>query len=83
MAPVAGAFFATCLREEGRELRAVVRPLVKYAYLVRGFVVLVAVVATRLQLGTHYDVSPLVEVTLGLSGARTASRAEAGGRSSG
>jgi hypothetical protein len=68
MAPVAGAFFASCLRGEGRELRSVVRPLLAYAYLVRGFVVLVAVIATRLHLGTHYDVSPLVQVTLGLTG---------------
>jgi hypothetical protein len=68
MAPVAGAWFATSLRGEGRALRSVLRPLVTYAYLVRGFVVLVAVVATRLQLGTHYDVSPLVQVNLGFAG---------------
>ena len=68
MAPVAGAWFATSLHGEGRALRSVLRPLVTYAYLVRGFVVLVAVVATRLQLGTHYDVSPLVQVNLGLAG---------------
>jgi hypothetical protein len=68
MAPVAGAFFAVCLRDEGRDRRSLVRPLVTYAFLARGFVVLVAVLATRLQLGTHYDVSPLVRVTLGLTG---------------
>jgi hypothetical protein len=68
MAPVAGAYFATCLREDGRDLRSALRPLLAYAYLVRGFVALVGVVATRLRLGTHYDVSPLVEVTLGLTG---------------
>ena len=68
MAPVAGAWFATSLHGEGRALRSVLRPLVTYAYLVRGFVVLVAVVATRLQLGTHYDVSPLVQVNLGFAG---------------
>ena len=68
MAPVAGAWFATSLRDEGRALRSALRPLVTYAYLVRGFVVLVAVVATRLQLGTHYDVSPLAQVNLGLAG---------------
>jgi hypothetical protein len=68
MAPVAGAWFATSLRDEGRALRSALRPLVTYAYLVRGFVVLVAVVATRLHLGTHYDVSSLVQVNLGLAG---------------
>jgi hypothetical protein len=64
MAPVAGAFFAVSLRAEGRHLRDLVRPLVGYAYLVRGFVALVAVLATRFGLGTHYDYSPLVRVTL-------------------
>ena len=69
MAPVAGAWFATHRRDEGRTLGSLLRPLVGYAYLARGFVVLVAVLATRLQLGTHYDVSPLVRVTLGFAGA--------------
>jgi hypothetical protein len=68
MAPVAGVFFVVCLRNEGRSLRDLVRPLVTYAFLVRGFVVLVNVFATRLQLGTHYDVSPLVRIRLGVTG---------------
>jgi hypothetical protein len=68
MAPVAGAFFGVCLRDEGRGRRELVRLLVTYALLARGFVLLVAVLATRLQLGTHYDVSPLVRVTFGLTG---------------
>jgi hypothetical protein len=68
MAPVAGAYFAVCLRDAGRDLRSVLRDLVAYAFLVRGYVALVAVLATRLQIGTHYDVSPLVQVTLGLTG---------------
>ena len=68
MAPVAGAWFATCLRDDRRALRSALRPLVTYAFLVRGLVVLVAVVATRSHLGTHYDVSPLVQVTLGFAG---------------
>lgn len=68
MAPVAGAWFAIHRRDEGRKLGSLLRPLVGYAYLVRGFVVLVAVLATRLHLGTHYDVSPLVRVTLGAAG---------------
>jgi hypothetical protein len=64
MAPVAGAYFASSLRREGRELGSVLRPLMGYAFLVRGFVLLVGFLATRLHWGTHYDVSPLVEVTL-------------------
>ena len=38
--------------------------LLRYAFLVRGFVALVGVVATRLAAGTHYDVSPLTEVAV-------------------
>lgn len=68
MAPVAGAFFAVCLRAEGRPFRDLLGPLVAYAFLVRGFVAHVGAIATGLQLGTHYDVSPLVKVTLGLTG---------------
>jgi hypothetical protein len=68
MAPVAGVFFAVCLRGEGGRLRRLVRPLVIYAFLVRGFVALVATLATRLGLGTHYDLSPFVRVTLRLTG---------------
>ena len=65
---VAGAFFAVSLREEGGRLRDLVRPLVGYAFLVRGFVALVNVFATRLTLGTHYDLSPIVRVPLALTG---------------
>ncbi len=68
MAPVAGAFFAVCLRATGRPLKDLIGPLVAYAFLVRAFVALVGILATRLHLGTHYDVSSLVNVTLGLTG---------------
>lgn len=68
MAPVAGAFFAACRRGEGHGWRDLLRPLWAYAFAVRGFVALVGVVATRLHLGTHYDVSPLVRVPVGLTG---------------
>lgn len=67
MAPVAGAWFATCLRDGSRQPRALLAPLLAYAFLVRGFIALVAALATRLHLGTHYDVSPLVQVKLALS----------------
>jgi hypothetical protein len=68
MAPVAGAFLALSLPAENRRLRDLVRPLVAYAFLVRGFVALVAVLATRLSLGTHYDLSPIDRFTLHLTG---------------
>jgi len=69
MAPIAGAFLAASLREAGGGGRDLVRPLAIYAFLVRGLVALLSVVSTRLQLGTHYDVSPVVELPLALTGA--------------
>ena len=62
--PVVGAFFALCLRSEGRGLRALVRALLAYALTVRGFVVVLMMVATRIRLGTHYDVSSMTHVIL-------------------
>jgi hypothetical protein len=67
LAPVAGAYLATALRPE-RGASALVPDLLRYAFLVRGFVALVGVLATRLGAGTHYDVSPLTEVGVALSG---------------
>lgn len=68
MAPVVGAFFAVCLHAEGRGFRPLLSALVAYAYAVRGAVALLMVVATRLHLGSHYDVSPLVLVYNPLTG---------------
>jgi hypothetical protein len=62
LAPVAGACLATAdspAREGGRPL---VRALVSYGFLVRGFVALFAIAATRFGLGSHYDVSGLTFV---------------------
>jgi len=68
MAPVAGALFAAALRSaDGGTWRDLLRPLWGYAYLVRGFVVLVALIATRLHLGSHYDVSPFVRIPVALT----------------
>jgi len=67
MAPVAGAYFAACLREQ-RGWRPLLRSLVAYAFLVRGFVALVGVVATLRGLGTHYDISALTSITPALLG---------------
>jgi hypothetical protein len=62
--PVAGAFFASSLAAQGSDLRVLVHALVRYAYLVRGFVALVGIMATRLHLGTHYDASPILRLPI-------------------
>jgi hypothetical protein len=41
--------------------------LARYAYFVRAVVAVVGVTATRLEAGTHYDVSPLTEVAVAFS----------------
>jgi hypothetical protein len=67
-APVAGAYFATGLGPGRPGLRPLVRALLAYAFLVRGLVAAVGIVATRLGLGTHYDVSALTSVPVALTG---------------
>jgi hypothetical protein len=62
IAPVVGAYFMASLWPARQDLRAVVLPLVVYAYAVRGALALLMVAATRLHLGSHYDVTPLVLV---------------------
>ena len=62
LTPVVGAYFALSLRAEGRGLKDLVLHLLGYALAVRGAVALLMVVASTLQLGTHYDVSRLTEV---------------------
>jgi hypothetical protein len=69
LAPLAGAFFALGVHEEGKGLGRAVRALVAYAFIVRGAVTLLIVAATFLRLGSHYDVSPLVSVRNPFSGA--------------
>jgi len=68
MAPVAGAYLALHLGREHGGWRALLRALLAYAFLVRGFVALVGVLATLRAFGTHYDVSPLTSVPLALTG---------------
>ena len=67
LAPVAGACLATA-ETPGPSGRPLLRALVSYAVLVRGFVALVGVVATRYGLGSHYDVSSLTLVPVALTG---------------
>jgi hypothetical protein len=67
LAPVAGAYLASAGGLPG--LRPLARVLLAYAFLVRGFVAVLGVLATRLGLGTHYDVSTLTSVPVALTGA--------------
>jgi hypothetical protein len=64
LAPVAGVYLALTLRPQGGGPTALLQMLLRYAFLVRGFVALVGVAATRLGVGSHYDVSPLTEVAV-------------------
>jgi len=68
IAPIAGAYLATNLRDAGLGRRELLRHLVAYAFLVRGFVALLGVAATWLGAGTHYDVSGLTSVSLAGTG---------------
>ena len=63
-----GAFFALNLRAEGKGFRALLKALVAYAFAVRGAVGALMVAATRLRLGSHYDVSQVLHVHNPLSG---------------
>ncbi len=66
--PVVGAYLALHLRAEGRSFRAVVGPLIAYAFAARGAVAALMVVATHWRLGSHYDVSSLTLVTNPMTG---------------
>lgn len=68
IAPIAGAYLGVCVRDAGLGRRELARALVAYAFLVRGFVALVGIAATRLATGTHYDVSGMTSVELALTG---------------
>lgn len=62
LAPLVGASFATCLREEGKGLRELAVALLAYAYAVRSAVAALMMVASKEGLGSHYDVSSIVRV---------------------
>jgi len=64
LAPVAGAYLATSLSSERGGPTGLLPTLLRYAFLVRGFVAAVGIAATRLGAGTHYDVSSLTEVAV-------------------
>ncbi|HET6898024.1 MAG TPA: hypothetical protein VFK70_06745 [Vicinamibacteria bacterium] len=62
LAPVVGAVFMRCARDEGKGLRAVLGGLTAYALASRGAVALLMVVATSWRLGSHYDLSRVTDV---------------------
>jgi hypothetical protein len=64
LVPVAGAYLATSLSSERAGPTGLLPTLLRYAFLVRGFVAAVGIAATRLGAGTHYDVSSLTEVAV-------------------
>jgi hypothetical protein len=68
VAPVAGAYLATDPVPAQDRRRTVLRRLLAYAFLVRGFVAVVGLAATQLGLGTHYDVSGVTSVPVALTG---------------
>jgi hypothetical protein len=68
IAPVVGAYLALCFRAEKRGLPSLLGALVLYAFLARGAVAALMVVATRWRLGSHYDVSPLTLVVNPMTG---------------
>jgi len=68
LAPVAGAYVATGLPPGRPAWRPLLRALLAYAFLVRGFVALASVLATQLGLGSHYDVSAVTSVPVALTG---------------
>lgn len=68
LAPVVGALFLVRLREQERGWGALAVHLTAYGLLVRGAVAGLMIPATRLRLGTHYDVSALYRVRMPFSG---------------
>ena len=68
LAPVAGAYLAAGLLPARPAWKPLLRALLVYAFLVRGFVAGVGVVATRFGLGSHYDVSAVTTVPVALTG---------------
>jgi hypothetical protein len=68
LAPVVGAFFALNLRREGKGLAGLTAALLLYGFAIRAAVAALMVVASTLRLGSHYDVSALVDVRNPLTG---------------
>ncbi len=70
LAPVVGAYFALTLMPEKRRVRPFFLGLLVYALSVRAWVAALYVAATVLRLGSHYDLSAVVQLTVPLAGDR-------------
>jgi hypothetical protein len=68
LAPVAGAYLATSLLPARAGGKPLLRALLAYAFLVRGFVAALGLVTTRFGVGSHYDVSAVTSVAVALTG---------------
>ncbi len=63
LGPIVGAYFFLVVRDQGGSLRSFFLALLAYAFLLRGWIALLYVVATTWQLGSHFDLSAVVQVT--------------------
>jgi hypothetical protein len=64
LAPIVGAYCLGHLRDSGQGFKALLRALFLYALGARGTVAALMVVATLLNLGSHYDVSDLTSMRI-------------------
>ena len=70
LAPLVGAFFALSVRAERGSWRRIAAALLAYGLAARGGIAVLYVLATRLHLGSHYDLSAMeIAVTNPLTGA--------------
>ncbi len=70
LAPLVGAYLALTALPERRRVRSFFLDLLVYAFLVRVWVVSLYVIATRLRLGSHFDLSAVVRLTVPFAGER-------------
>lgn len=68
LAPLIGIYFAMNIRREGGGAFRLLRSLAIYGLATRAAVAALVVLATRLELGSHYDISALTRVRSFLSG---------------
>ena len=68
LAPLIGVFFAVNIRREGDGGLRLLRAVAIYGLATRAAVAALVAIATRLELGSHYDVSALTRVRSFLSG---------------
>ena len=65
--PLLGAFFAQSLRAEGKGILSLVTALAGYALIVRGGIAALSVFFSALHLGSHYDVTSILQIRMPFS----------------